>query len=321
MPLRSRAKYNCKPALAVLIAEANLLEKDFYFDLRVLVDDPDRFWIRWYEVFKGLPKSLVSYLFNSPEVYEYEIGDSIEYWENHDGAALDCLRDLLTNEEISETEYEQIASSSSSDVAEFLVDKGFRGRNYSWFRESQKQKKLFERDDEDARNQSTEIIIDFFASVQPAYIRTLERLQETRAFLIAITKIAERLNTSCIDQEATSRARVHSNSLGNFDRELNNMLQEDLRKEIFQSSLRISEDGILNFSISSLADAVQGIDISRLRRCDVCDDIFWAMRKDAFACSRQHAKRRQMRLLRQNWEQSGHIYRQARRKKRSKKER
>jgi hypothetical protein len=91
-----------------------------------------------------------------------------------------------------------------------------------------------------------------------------------------------------------------------------------LKDKILATSIKINEKGVISFSISEWASALQGVDITRIRICEVCEDIFWANRKDAFACSIKHAKVRQMRLLRANWKESEELYLEARKKKSNK---
>ncbi len=84
--------------------------------------------------------------------------------------------------------------------------------------------------------------------------------------------------------------------------------------------LFVVREGDVKVEISDYADALQGINISRLRICEYCKKLFWANRSDTYACSLKHARNRRMKLLRENWKNSGHLYLEARKKKSKKKE-
>jgi len=84
------------------------------------------------------------------------------------------------------------------------------------------------------------------------------------------------------------------------------------------SDVDFDEEGNIKFRLSPLAEALQGVNISRIRRCEICGKIFWAARKDAFTCSKQHANTRRMRLLRESWKDKGVLYLKARQKKANK---
>lgn len=80
------------------------------------------------------------------------------------------------------------------------------------------------------------------------------------------------------------------------------------------------QNGVLTLEIAPLLESINGVNLNRLRTCEVCQSFFWADRKDAFACSKKHSKVRQMRLLRQNWKEKGKLYLKARKKNKEKKD-
>jgi len=78
------------------------------------------------------------------------------------------------------------------------------------------------------------------------------------------------------------------------------------------------ENGQLRVLLPEIIDSINGVNITRIRECDVCKEFFWAKRKDSYACSLKHAKVRQMRKLRKNWNKSGGLYLNARKTKKEK---
>lgn len=81
----------------------------------------------------------------------------------------------------------------------------------------------------------------------------------------------------------------------------------------------VERDGRLFIHFGYVLDSLNGIEISRLRACEVCSKFFWAKRKDSFACCKKHAKVRQMRLLRKSWDEKSDLYLKARKKKKENK--
>jgi len=92
-----------------------------------------------------------------------------------------------------------------------------------------------------------------------------------------------------------------------------------LETPISQDNLSVNRDGNIKFQLSIYAEALEGVNISRLRICEYCKKLFWASRKDAYTCSPKHARNRRMRLLRENWKEKGDLYLKARQKKAKKK--
>jgi hypothetical protein len=83
--------------------------------------------------------------------------------------------------------------------------------------------------------------------------------------------------------------------------------------------LMIDQNGIVQYQVDEFSEAVSGVDIRRVRECEICACVFWAKNNNSWACSPKHSKARQMRLLRKNWKESGEYYLKARRRKNEKK--
>jgi len=89
--------------------------------------------------------------------------------------------------------------------------------------------------------------------------------------------------------------------------------------------LTVDTDGIIRVVGDSFGGAVNGVLCDRIRRCEYkrCCRVFWASRKDAQACSPNHAdilrKEKSRQKQAENWEKSRELYLAARRRKREKK--
>lgn len=55
--------------------------------------------------------------------------------------------------------------------------------------------------------------------------------------------------------------------------------------ELFTTSFEIGKDGRITFQNDKVIKALEGIDIKRLRICEVCNRIFWANRLEKLGCS------------------------------------
>lgn len=55
--------------------------------------------------------------------------------------------------------------------------------------------------------------------------------------------------------------------------------------ELFTTSFEIGKDGKITFQTDKVIRALEGIDIKRLRICEVCNRIFWANRLEKIGCS------------------------------------
>jgi hypothetical protein len=88
-----------------------------------------------------------------------------------------------------------------------------------------------------------------------------------------------------------------------------------LEMRVNKVDITVIRDGEVKIEIDKNVEALQGVDISRLRICEYCKKLFWANRNDAYTCSPKHARNRRMRLLRENWKEKGDLYLKARQKK------
>lgn len=93
----------------------------------------------------------------------------------------------------------------------------------------------------------------------------------------------------------------------------------EVENRISSTNVSVDPDGNVHFELNEFAQALQGVSILRLRLCEYCEKLFWANRKDTFTCSPKHARNRRMRLLRESWKNSGHLYLNARKMKTDKK--
>ncbi len=152
----------------------------------------------------------------------------------------------------------------------------------------------------------------------------------TKQFLLALTNFAKKFEQSNqnkffiiqgietefgISPATYDLIKMFDSLLTDEERDI---LINDFASRSYLSGLvwgNIDTEGNLSLEISPMFQMIDGINITRLRVCEVCEQIFWANRKDAFACSKQHAKTRQMRLLRANWKAKGELYLNARKKK------
>lgn len=328
--LKSRAKYDCPEELDELIYVANLLPKEFHFDLMETVrenlkkiehlkpqidfdetTDVDEVLKRsrlymasikhwdnlfercydhnatWLEFYLSLPVKVKEFLISSEEVKEFEKAKSHSYWTNNDGIAWDFLLDLNRGNKITDEEFEQIQE--TGEFADFLVEKGYYGEEWSKSQE----------EENDNYEDGMRLSDKFYLSEYFAKYRAFIRLEKIRDFIHGLADLAEQLG----------------NNKNSFRVDLFDHLPKKIVEEVRATDIKINEQGEIHFSVSKWAEVIQGVDISRIRRCEVCQKIFWAKRKDAFACSLKHAKTRQMRLLRANWKDKGDLYLKARKKK------
>ena len=319
----SRAKFECSEELAELIKQANMLPKDFSFSMKDLIEKGDSYTpiqIIFYEFLFSLPDEIKDFVFISDERKQYAKSDSVEYWVNNDGNALDHLADLNANDEISDELYNKVYDSDIQVIAEFLVEYGYYGSDYSYTNQLKKEKaKSFEKDyfieqdDYSYRKEDS----DDFDKIMP-FVRALDRLQNIKKFLLEVVNLSKSLEES---KKYDSRYYINSATKNDsfYQSGLKAFESKEIKTQVFATSFDINDQGEITFSISDWAKALQGVDITRIRLCEVCGNIFWASRKDAFACSKQHAKTRQMRLLRANWREKGDLYKKARNIKKNKK--
>ncbi|MCA1637922.1 MAG: hypothetical protein LC768_06230, partial [Acidobacteria bacterium] len=173
---KTRAKFACNDKLLEMIRLANLLPKDFHFDLLEAIKEGKKPNVYFFETLGNLPSDLFSELIISRELTEYEKQDSRYYWENNIDLAYDYLNDLESEDEITEDELNQLINSDEEVAARVLVDKGFYGENYSYSEQIKRQRDEIEDDlwwnsDDDERRDSS---LDFLSTKYSAYMRALE---------------------------------------------------------------------------------------------------------------------------------------------------
>lgn len=319
---KTRAKYECNEQLAEMIEQANLLPPDFHFSITLLfeknVSSSLLTPVRIYELIFSLPEDVQKYIFSSNELKDSEKQDAYEYWLNNDGAALDILYDLNLNEEISDETYKKLYGSSADEIAEFLVDFGYYGDDYSY------EKQIAEEEKEE-RGYSSFFDSEYDSDFETRnllkalkYTKPLEKLQNIRDFLLAIINLAKTYETT-INQENSDSFFIRQDQKKLTELAIKEFELREVKEKVLAANISINDKGEIQFSISDWATALQGVDITRIRLCDVCNKIFWANRRDAFACSKKHAKTRQMRLLRANWKEKESLYLNARKRKKEKK--
>lgn len=67
------------------------------------------------------------------------------------------------------------------------------------------------------------------------------------------------------------------------------------------ASLRVDKDGTVKISFDPFAEAIEGVDATRIRECNDCRRIFWATRKDQSCCSKDCANRYHVRRHREKY--------------------
>lgn len=322
---KTRAKYECSKQLAEMIQKANLLPREFNFSFEDLLKNaiPGRhLLLEWYELFLSLPDEIKNFIILSDERLEYKKNDAREFWINNDGYAQDVLSEMCADNEISDELFNTIIKANSDEIADFLVDYGYYGERYSYAEQVKEAKKnmsdsLFSTFDDSDGDDRTSSTYDLANAV--AYIHALERLQGIRDFLLAIINLAKNTQiTAAAGVEPENDYQRSRKQQKVVEKAIQEIKATKLKERILATSININEKGEITFSISEWASALQGVDTTRIRICEICENIFWANRRDAFACSKKHAKIRQMRLLRANWKASQELYLEARRRKTNK---
>ncbi len=318
---KSRAKYECNEELAELIRLANLVSDTPKYSVdeaisQIRAENPIylsdlSIQMNWYEFSSKLPETVINFIYSSNEFIEHLKSRSWEYWSRNDGKAQDKLLDLVADEQISEETYDKIIDFDSDDIADFLVETGIYGEDYTLAAKRKSESfSFFDRDEEDEEQIEKWDIQSFFNAQISAY----ERLQNIREFLLSIIKLAENIDIFTESEDIDdSYIKLKQR---NFERSaFTELTKKKLLDKVLATTVTFNNKGEIKFSISDWASILQGTEVRRIRLCEVCKNIFWAKRKDAFACSKQHAKVRQMRLLRENWQQSSGLYLKARQKK------
>ncbi len=282
--------------------------------------------LAWRYVIRHLPDDLFDEIMKAPEVIQWMKRDSFRYWIAHSIDAEVVVSELLNANKIDVRTFESLVQNEQSR-AEYLVESGLYGEDYSQYRidlaEERKREQaapgLFRELEREKYEFAMHGIIpsdewnQFLDSFVGACARVLVRTCRTYDFLDGLAKIGKFLEADYPSSSGPGRSGV-------YEDDLNYYLSMDLSEELLATTISFNEDGEAYFSLSPFASAIQGTRISRIRRCEVCNKFFWAQRKDAFTCSKNHAKARQMRLLRQNWKDNGNLYMKARVRKKQQKQ-
>ena len=69
------------------------------------------------------------------------------------------------------------------------------------------------------------------------------------------------------------------------------------------------QEGKLRIKHHPLLQALEGVEVSRIRECARCDQIFWAQRTDQLCCGRRCAHILRTRRWRQGYEEKYHLQR------------
>jgi len=209
----------------------------------------------------------------------------------------------------------RLVNSDADEIADFFVKFGFYGDEYSYANQQKEQRESLESSFSNIEN-TFDYKSDEYNNLakMSAYMNALERLQGIRDFLLAIINLAKNIEIVASPNEEDSYKQRKKQQ--DFTKEL---ITKKLKDRVLATSIKIAKDGRIEFSISEWANILQGVDITRIRICEICENIFWANRSDVFACSKKHSKVRQMRLLREHWKAKGDIYLKARQKKVNKK--
>lgn len=67
----------------------------------------------------------------------------------------------------------------------------------------------------------------------------------------------------------------------------NHFLSQRNSRKSFLPRLSFTQDGKINFQDDLFIKTLQGVDLTRLRICPICKDVFWAKRSEASTCSKK----------------------------------
>jgi hypothetical protein len=70
----------------------------------------------------------------------------------------------------------------------------------------------------------------------------------------------------------------------------------------------LDKDGKLHRSLNRFAEALEGVEVSRIRACLICRRLFWANRKDKQCCSEEHSRIIRQRQVRENQKLNKGVY-------------
>jgi hypothetical protein len=303
--LRSRSKFACNPKLAELIYEANLLPADFSFDFERAANEKgfDIALTEWEEIlWQELPEQTIEYI---------------------------CEKALFNITFLNRTYFlanqgKSYKFKTFSEIDKILIE----AHQYYKKIDVNRIGKLF--DDESFKGFLLEIRHHNFQSEPYTFlyytINPLIQLTETRNFLSNILKINNPGNL-VNSRDTALHSALFPHESGKSSNTPIQVIKGELfspnlitvREKLSETNISLSEEGIINFELSPFAEALQGVNISRLRTCEICSRFFWASRLDAYTCSKQHAETRKKRLQRQSWKEKGHTgkggYLSSRRKK------
>lgn len=329
---RSRAKFEANPKLLELIEKANILPPDFSFD-----------WDKEYEnygfeiAFKHWEEKLST--LSMPEhlrLLTAVLDERDAIFENGKPTAKITKKGLM--------KFSRIALEKANIVFEI---RRFLKNLYVFHKLSQEKEitdlvdknesvlevwnKLFQDIDHlyelPASKKYARYLRDAFISLSETYRKSITVYLAVRAI-----GLNEKDDYGCNDVEAEELFEAFSKSfiLREVSHEYANKLffLLDLLAEFtifldskdLKATVSVDTTGNVEFRASPYVEALQGMNISRLRMCEYCKRFFWANRKDAYTCSPKHARNRRMKLLRENWKKSGQLYLTARKNKTKKKE-
>jgi hypothetical protein len=285
---KSRAKFQCNPKLAELIELANIIPPDFHFDWNeeLTKGDYQTALIGWLKVFPKLGKETVSRLLDAKID-----GIKFPFFEN------------FPNDDFTEHDFLRLAGITLIQYRKTFEIRSLLLNLIKLFSVSQEKSvaKFFNHKTIEATNLLEKMLEEG---------ERISRLQQENK---QIELSPELENTLLFDIASQGNNELFSNFADLTD------IISKIQLQISKVDFSIDNDGKINFRLTKYADALQGVNISRLRLCEYCNRIFWANRNDAFTCSPKHARNRRMRLLRENWKQKGDLYLKARRKKANKK--
>ena len=299
----SHSKFVCNPKLAEMIDEANLLPADFNFDFEKTANEKgyDSALTEWESIlWQDLSERTIEYI-HAQAMFNLVFLNKTYYLANQE----ERNKPFSDIDEFLIEAHQYYKKIDVNRIGKFLDDESFKGflleiRHHNF---------------------QTEPYTLLYFTINP-----LIHLTETRNFLTNILEINNSGNLSNFRDMALRFAsfphlsnKSRKDSIQKIKAELFSPNLISIREKLSETNISLSEDGIINFEFSPYAEALQGVNISRLRVCEICSKFFWASRIDAFTCSKQHAETRKKRLQRQNWKEKGHTgkggYLASRRKK------
>src|SRR5262245_32073343 len=74
------------------------------------------------------------------------------------------------------------------------------------------------------------------------------------------------------------------------DEYLGKLLKDVVLEIPLIENARLDENGFLRRPAAPFAEAIEGVEVSRLRSCEICRKLFWAGRSDKVCCSEAHSR-------------------------------